>query len=44
MRKILAAIPFLHHADGFCPWEEIDRKKLSKLRFLAEFRAFDGAI
>ena len=39
--KILAAL-YCHYIDNCSPWEEIIRKKVSKLRSIAELRAFDG--
>jgi hypothetical protein len=33
---------FCHYIDNFSPWEDIVRKKVSKLRSIAELRAFDG--
>jgi hypothetical protein len=31
-----------HYIDKFSPWEDIVSKKVSKLRSIAELRAFDG--
>jgi hypothetical protein len=35
----LAAISLV---DGFCPWEDLVRKNVSKLRFIVELKAFVG--
>ncbi len=38
----LAAFYLCRYIDSFSPWEDIVRKKVSKLRSIAELRAFDG--
>ncbi len=42
--KKLAAIYLLslYTVDNFSPWDDIGRKKMSKLRSIAVLRAFDG--
>ncbi len=41
-KKKLAAIYLCHYIDNVSPWEDIVRKKVLKLRSIAELRAFDG--
>jgi hypothetical protein len=41
----LQQFTFCHYIDNYSPWEDIKdiiRKKVSKLRSIAELRAFDG--
>ncbi len=40
--KKIAAITFCHYIDNCSPWEDIIRKKVLKLRSIAELRMFDG--
>jgi hypothetical protein len=42
--KKLAASYLCQYSDNCSPWEDIIRKKVSKLRSIAELRAFDGMI
>jgi hypothetical protein len=42
VKKNLQQFTFCHYIDSFSPWEDIVRKKVSKLRSIAELRAFDG--
>ncbi len=40
--KKFAAFYQCHYINNFSPWEDIVRKKVLKLRSIAELRAFDG--
>ncbi len=42
--KNLQQFTFCHYIDNCSPWEDIIRKKVSKLRSIAELRAFDGML
>ncbi len=35
-------MPMFSYVHNVCPWEDITIKKVSKLRSIAELKAFDG--